>query len=221
MSYDLSGHELQVENGFVPRPEEDRITQAEKNERINAQLKVKTKLNWPKQSVLNQVAWYKPMCSLERISLLFSLFIGLLASWCSTPSLHFMMALFSRICSFFPVTEHLLLFVPFNSVAECRSGRNKDGDKPYKERHSAPTERQRRSRQIQDPEADKTGQHQAAGWHVRGNVRISACLRHANALGTCSDRCCRLCCVDLSVSIENMVKSFKFLVYLDMLSSVF
>lgn len=33
-------HELQVvENGFVPRPEEERITQAEKNERINAQLK--------------------------------------------------------------------------------------------------------------------------------------------------------------------------------------
>jgi hypothetical protein len=33
-------HELQVmENGNVPRPEEDRITQAEKNERINAQLK--------------------------------------------------------------------------------------------------------------------------------------------------------------------------------------
>lgn len=33
-------HELQVvENGIVPRPEEERITQAEKNERINAQLK--------------------------------------------------------------------------------------------------------------------------------------------------------------------------------------
>lgn len=36
------GHELQIdENGYVPRPEEDRITQAEKNERINAQLKVR------------------------------------------------------------------------------------------------------------------------------------------------------------------------------------
>lgn len=46
LSFDLSGHELQVvENGFVPRPEEERITQAEKNERINAQLKVKIKLN--------------------------------------------------------------------------------------------------------------------------------------------------------------------------------
>lgn len=33
-------HELQiVENGSVPRPEEDRITQAERNERINEQLK--------------------------------------------------------------------------------------------------------------------------------------------------------------------------------------
>lgn len=38
----FSGHELQVvENGNVPRPEEERITQAEKNERINAQLKVR------------------------------------------------------------------------------------------------------------------------------------------------------------------------------------
>lgn len=38
----FSGHELQVvENGIVPRPEEERITQAEKNERINAQLKVR------------------------------------------------------------------------------------------------------------------------------------------------------------------------------------
>lgn len=35
-----NSHELQVvENGYVPRPEEDRITQAEKNVRINAQLK--------------------------------------------------------------------------------------------------------------------------------------------------------------------------------------
>ncbi|MCF8884121.1 hypothetical protein L5849_15625, partial [Erythrobacter sp. SN021] len=35
-----NSHELQVvENGYVPRPEEDRITQAEKNQRINAQLK--------------------------------------------------------------------------------------------------------------------------------------------------------------------------------------
>ena len=36
------GQEFQVvENGDVPRPEEDRITQAEKNERIREQLKVR------------------------------------------------------------------------------------------------------------------------------------------------------------------------------------
>lgn len=35
------GHELMVMgNGSVPRPEEDRLTQAEKNERLNQQLKV-------------------------------------------------------------------------------------------------------------------------------------------------------------------------------------
>jgi len=35
------GHELNIdESGLVPRPEEDRTTQAEKNERINEQLKV-------------------------------------------------------------------------------------------------------------------------------------------------------------------------------------
>jgi len=37
------GHELTViGNGSVPRPEEDRLTQAEKNERLNQQLKVST-----------------------------------------------------------------------------------------------------------------------------------------------------------------------------------
>ena len=36
------GHELVVlGNGSVPRPEEDRMTQADKNERLNQQLKVR------------------------------------------------------------------------------------------------------------------------------------------------------------------------------------
>ena len=36
-----SGHELEVdENSMLARPEEDRLTQAEKNERMNQQLKV-------------------------------------------------------------------------------------------------------------------------------------------------------------------------------------
>lgn len=56
----FSGHELQVvENGIVPRPEEERITQAEKNERINAQLKVRRDVQWSrsKASLLIFMAW--------------------------------------------------------------------------------------------------------------------------------------------------------------------
>ena len=37
----VQGHELTVnEDEIIPRPEEERITQAEKNERISSQLKV-------------------------------------------------------------------------------------------------------------------------------------------------------------------------------------
>jgi len=45
------GHELMVMgNGSVPHPEEDRLTQTEKNERLNQQLKVW--ILWKLSSVL-------------------------------------------------------------------------------------------------------------------------------------------------------------------------
>jgi len=47
------GHELMVMgNGTVPRPEEDRLTLAEKSERLNQQLKVRPRIHKKKNVTL-------------------------------------------------------------------------------------------------------------------------------------------------------------------------